>query len=613
MDMSEATESTFRQPTLKLHLLVPGQNYREHYDEQAMAELREQIVAAGGVQTPVLARPHPTREGYFEIIAGERRSRCARELYGEDYDMPVRIREATDDEARALGIIENHGRDNPSVIEEAKGAADLLAFNGGDNEATAKQLGWNRQMLDNRLLLLNCAPEVQRAIIERNPLVKIGHAELLAGLAPDRQAKVLAMIIANRVPVGELKNQLGQFARKLADACFDTSVCVGCKHNSAQQSGLFDESLGEGYCLHPSHYEELTVQALDAKATPLREQYQKVHFVKPGDGFQPLRVTPDGALGVGAEQMTACRGCANFGCALSATPGSYGEVTEALCFDAACHSTKVAARRKAERAASAATKPNAKADGKVAGTKGGGSSANPEAAEAAKPKNTVPGKVVSFRTERWRRWLANALMANGERNRRAMMALVMSRDARAIDVDKYAEVVKKLTGAKVAAIGDASLRKALEAADGFTGAEADKLVMAIAACAAYGVSTEDLEALLNYLEVDEARSFVLDAEYLDLLTVSELEALAEEVGLRKAMDERYAKAKAGKRGDFIQALLKVDGFAYAGTVPRAMRYGRRKFRFSGVGTEEGSGNANQGAADVPPASVSQTEPAAAAV
>ena len=576
MDMSEVKADSFRQPTIKLGLLVSGPNYREHYDQQSLDDLRAQIEAAGGVQTPLLVRAHPTRDGVYEIMAGERRSRCARVLYGDEYDMPVRVREATDAEARALGIIENHGRDDPSVIEEAKGAADLLAFNGGDREATAKQLGWTAPLLDSRLLLLNCAPDVQRAIIERHPNVKIGHAELLAGLAPERQVNVLALIIANRVSVAELKAQLGQFARKLADACFDTSACVGCPHNSAQQSGLFDESLGDGFCLHPSHYEELTMQALDAKAAPLREQYQKVHFAKPGDGFQALPVTVDGALGVGAEQMVSCKGCANFGCSMSATPGSYGEVTGPLCFDAACHSTKVAARRKAERAA--------KGDAKAAAPKTGGKSgvaAQPAPAnEPGRPKNAVPAKVVTFRTEKWRRWLANALMGHSDRNRRALAALVMSRDTRAIDVDKYAEVVKKLTGAKLPGAADVSLCRAIETADAFAVEQMDGLVLAVAASAAYGVGPDSLEALLNYLEVDEKRSFTLNAEYLDLLTVSELEAVAEEVGLRKAMGERYAKAKAGKRGEFIQTLLKVEGFEYAGAVPKAMRYARRKLRLA---------------------------------
>ena len=88
----------------------------------------------------------------------------------------------------------------------------------------------------------------------------------------------------------------------------------------------------------------------------------------------------------------------------------------------------------------------------------------------------------------------------------------------------------------------------------------------------------------------------LSVDHLALLTVSELESLAEEVGLKKAMGERYAKAKAGKRSEFIQALLAVEGFTYKGAVPKAMRYPRRKFKHAERAEPAGESNA---AADAP--------------
>src|SRR5438094_860901 len=150
--------------------------------------------------------------------------------------MPVTVNDLTDAQARASRIIENNGRDDPSAIEEAKGAAELLQINNGDKEHTRFQLGWKREQLDARLLLLNCAPEVQQGVIERNPNVKPGHAELLAGLPHERQVKVLAGILQHKVPVEVLKKQLGQFSKRLSEAIFDTAQCVGCPHNSAQQS-----------------------------------------------------------------------------------------------------------------------------------------------------------------------------------------------------------------------------------------------------------------------------------------------------------------------------------------------------------------------------------------
>ena len=148
------------QPTLQVRQIVPGQNYREHYDAKALADLREQVKAAGGIKSPIMVRPHPTRDGVWEIVYGHRRWMVAGEQYGDTYDMPVTIEDLSDAEARALGIIENKGRDNPSAIEEAKGAADLLRFNAGDKEKTAIQLGWRLRELDNRLLLLTQQSEI---------------------------------------------------------------------------------------------------------------------------------------------------------------------------------------------------------------------------------------------------------------------------------------------------------------------------------------------------------------------------------------------------------------------------------------------------------------------
>ena len=563
------------QPTLKLSAIVSGPNHRQYFDPQAMKELEAGIRAAGGVTQPILVRPHPEREGVFEIMAGERRWRAARTVHGDDYDMPVVIRDASDAEARSLGIIENHFRDDTSDVEQAEGAASLLAYNKGDKHETALQLGWNVDTLERRLLLLNCAPTVRSALNERR--IKLGHAELLAGLPASRQDKVLGGVIEHKVPVEVLKKQLGQFAKRLADAIFDTAQCIGCPHNSAQQASLFDESIGEGFCQHPSHYDELTMAALEARAVPLRDQFPVVRFVRLEDGFAPLTVGPDGPMGVGATQYAACKGCAHFGCSLSAMAGSYGEVYESLCFDAACHAKKVSAHRRTVReAARTSTEGIGPAD---AGPK-------PSPRKAATPASGataahhVPARVVTYRIEQWRKWAANALMAQPQRNQRVLAALVLAGDMRAVVRDRYAEVAAKVTGAATstkAASGPLPLRKAIEQADSFDDQQAATMVRAVAAAAACGIDNDGLETILNYLEVDEARSFVLDGSYLDLLTVSELESLADEVGLRQAMGGAYAKARAGKRADFIKALLAVTRFEYAGAVPKSMRYPRHGF------------------------------------
>jgi ParB family transcriptional regulator, chromosome partitioning protein len=582
------------QPTLKVRQIVSGPNHRTYYDPKKMAELEEGLRAAGKVTQPIQVRPHPTREGVWEIIAGERRWRAARKVFGEDYDMPVVVGEATDAEVRALGIIENHYRDNPSDIEQARGAAELLQFNRDDKEETAKQLGWGVDTLERRLLLLNCAADVQEALIERR--IKLGHAELLAGLPKDRQVKVLAGVLEHRVPVEVLKKQLGQFAKRLADAIFDTAQCASCPHNSAQQAALFDETIGDGFCQHPTHFDELTMVALELRATPLREQYQVVRIVRAVDAFVPLLVGPDGELGVGAEQYGDCKSCANFGCSLSAIPGSYGRLEESLCFDAQCHSTKVAERRRAERAAAKAAQADAAPEAGSGGTK----KAPAKAAAPAAPKrasNTTPPRVAQYRTERWRTWVARGLMADAPSSHRVLTALITSSNLQSFTPLKFTEAVGKI--AKPAKFGVNGFKGALELADAIDAAKLPTIVQAVAACAAYGVNLGDLEVLLNYLEVDEARHFKLGAEYLELLTVSELESLADELKLRKAMgDAAFKKARAGTKAKFIEALLNIEGFAYAGAVPKALRYQRRKLRIA-AGAEPAAADvaAGVGAAD----------------
>lgn len=570
-----------QQPTLPIKVIDPSiTNHRTRFDPASMKSLETGVQAAGGILEPIIVRP--VGGGRYKIIAGERRWRVARNLYGDDYDIPVVIREATDAEAAALGIIENHHREDVSLAEQARGASHLLHFNRGDKEETALQLGWSLDTLERRLLLLACTATVLDALVERR--IHLGHAELLAGLPQERQDKVLVGILEHKVSVEVLKKQLGQFARRLADAVFDTTQCANCPHNSAKQSGLFDESLGDGYCQHPEHYEELTLQTIEAQAMPLRERFPVVKIVKASDGFIPLAVQADGDLGVGADQYAACQGCANFGCSISAMAGSYGQTMASLCFDPVCNAQKVVEHRKAQKAQKAMTATGQRdgAAGKANSATqdddqcGQGAAVSNKPSQTSKIGNETPPRIVQYRIEQWRKWVANALMSHPERNHCTLAALVLSSNASAIDSEQFLKATGKLVGK--AKVGLNLFKAALEQADAFDRARLPMVVQAVAASAAFRIDVPNLEVLLNYLDIDESQYFTLSAEYLQLLTVSELESLAEELKLKKAMGERYKKARAGKKDTFIDALLKVDGIAYAGLLPKAMRYTRRKLK-----------------------------------
>lgn len=559
-------------PTLTLRRIVQGKNPREYFDPVEMAELEDGLRAAGRVIQPIIVRPVPGTDLY-EIVAGERRWRAAHNVFGEDYEMPVVIEALSDAQAEAFATIENHHRAAMSHAEEAHAAKRALVRNKGDKAEAAASLGWKPEVLERRLALLTCTPAVLKALTYRQ--IQLGHAELLAGVPPEKQDTVLAGVIERKVPVGVLKEQLGRFARRLADAIFDTAQCAACAHNSSRQSGLFDASLGDGFCQHPTHYDELTMQTVEVKAASLSEQYPVVRIVKASDGFSPLPVVEGGALGVGPDQYGACKGCASFGCAVSAMPGTQGEVTPSLCFDAECNTRKVAAWVKVQRESAKQDAASDKASGQGAKhQQASEAGAKPAAKSAAAPSNKTPQRVIDYRLIQWRKWAAKELMMQPERNRRVMVALARSGRASDVRSSEFGEAANKIAGAGV--MERTGFSGLLQEVDAIDAQHLERLTLAVTAAAAFGVTTHDLEALLNYLQVDEARHFKWDAAFLDLFTMSELDALAGEVGLRARMGTGlYKMARAKKKADFIQSLLAVSGFAYSGTVPAVMRYPRR--------------------------------------
>ena len=557
------------QETASLSRIRPGKNPREFFDEAEMNELAESIRSYGVLQ-PILVRPAGDA-GAYVIIAGERRYRAAKAVFGDDYEIPIVVKDFGDGDAEAVAIIENVHRAQMSIAEEAKAAKRLLFRNKNARDETARQLGWSLQKLDSRLALTACTDTVLKALTARKILV--GHAELLAGVPPATQDNVLKGILDHKATVAVLKAQLGKFARKLAEAIFDTSQCSACPHNSAMQAGLFGESLGEGYCQHPTHFDELTTQVVEAKAARLKDEYPVIKIVRKEDGFQPLHLTAEGDLGVGAEQYESCKGCQSFGSAISNMPGSYGEITASLCFDSTCNSKKVAARRKAERETLGAQPRPASASKEPAIHSTRAVVPN----EKSTPSNQTPTRVLQYRVEQWRKWVANALMAQRERNQRVLIALTLAGHGNQLSASNYGVAVGKIT--KTDKVTGGPFKSLLEKSDGFNAEHINTLMKAITASAAFGIDQVNLEALLNYLEIEEEKCFRLSPACLELFTKSELESLAEELKLKKALGDRFKRLRDGKREHFVKGLLEIKGIEYQGLVPKVMRYPRKKFQY----------------------------------
>jgi ParB family chromosome partitioning protein len=87
-------------------------------------------------------------------------------------------------------LIENYHRAGMSVAEEARTAQRQLLRNRGDKQETARNLGWSPDVLERRLALMACTPAVLKALTQRQ--IREGHAELLAGVPPEKQDTVLS-------------------------------------------------------------------------------------------------------------------------------------------------------------------------------------------------------------------------------------------------------------------------------------------------------------------------------------------------------------------------------------------------------------------------------------
>jgi len=180
-------------------------------DEGALYELAESIKAQGVMQ-PVLVRPLPDLAGdgvkRFEIIAGERRFRAAR-LAGLD-EVPVLVRDVSDESAAAMALIENIQREDLNPLEEARGLRRLTDEFGMTHEAAASAVGRSRSTASNLLRLLNLSEPVQQMLMVGD--LEMGHARALLALEGAEQIIEASEIVARKLSVREAERRVAKRA-----------------------------------------------------------------------------------------------------------------------------------------------------------------------------------------------------------------------------------------------------------------------------------------------------------------------------------------------------------------------------------------------------------------
>lgn len=184
------TENGSETVTLRISEIEPNRDQpRKEFDEQALAELSQSIMQYGVLQ-PILVRP--LIDGGYQIVAGERRYRASR-MAGLT-EIPVVIRELSDNETMELALIENLQREDLSPIEEAKGYKTLIDTYQMSQEQVAQSVGKSRPAITNtmRLLLL---PDDVIDMVEKGKLSQ-GHARALLALENKALISAIAEDIA---------------------------------------------------------------------------------------------------------------------------------------------------------------------------------------------------------------------------------------------------------------------------------------------------------------------------------------------------------------------------------------------------------------------------------
>lgn len=176
---------------LPIHKVEPNRNQpRQDFDEEELQNLAESL-STHGVLQPLTVRE--LDNGYYQIIAGERRWRAAR--MAELTEVPVVIVEADDKKAMELALIENLQRQDLNAVEEALGYNTLMKDYGLTQEEAAQQVGKSRPAVANALRLLNLPESILERI--RSGELSAGHARALLALNSEKkQLEVMQKILA---------------------------------------------------------------------------------------------------------------------------------------------------------------------------------------------------------------------------------------------------------------------------------------------------------------------------------------------------------------------------------------------------------------------------------
>lgn len=174
---------------------------RKRFDDDKIEELAASIKQYGVIQ-PIIVMP---RDGFYQIVAGERRWRASKKAGLTE--MPCLVRTKTEQENREIALIENIQRENLNPIERARGLRQLLDDYGLSQQALADKLGMSRSNLTNSVRLLNLDPRVIDLVLANN-FSERQCRSLMRVQDPDKQYKMALGIVKDGDGSDELDRKI---------------------------------------------------------------------------------------------------------------------------------------------------------------------------------------------------------------------------------------------------------------------------------------------------------------------------------------------------------------------------------------------------------------------
>lgn len=184
---------------VKLSMVEPnGEQPRKNFDEDSLLELAESIKQFGLLQ-PIIVQD---RKNHYEIIAGERRWRAAK-MAGLK-EIPVIIKNLTNQEIVEISLIENIQREDLNPIEEAQAYKRLLEEFNLKQDEVAERVSKSRTAVTNSMRLLKLCDEVQQMVV--NEMISTGHARALLSIEdPEEQYMIAQKVFDEKMSVREVE------------------------------------------------------------------------------------------------------------------------------------------------------------------------------------------------------------------------------------------------------------------------------------------------------------------------------------------------------------------------------------------------------------------------